>query len=196
MEYFKRLQQLLNIEKEEDRRSFRELTEKLSVQERRENGTTWFPIAIKDTELGRGDYLTVEAERTTHQDIIHQLRFGMTAALFSNHDPKADRVEGTITHISGNRLKLSLRTDELPDWSRNGKLGIDAIFDENSYKEMETALKLAPTLAEKKHEGRLIRVLIGEEKPEFAIGNRQLANEASSQRSTANDQRSTVLNDF
>ena len=28
MEYFKRLQQLLNIEKEEDRRSFKDLTEK------------------------------------------------------------------------------------------------------------------------------------------------------------------------
>ena len=117
MNYFKRLQELLQIEKEEDRRSFRELTEKMPVQDRRENGMTWYPIAIKDTEIGRGDYITVEVERTTHQDIIHQLRFGMTAALFSNHDPRADRVEGTITHLSGNRLKLSLRTDELPDWN-------------------------------------------------------------------------------
>ena len=79
MQYFQRLQQLLNIEKEEDRRSFRELTEKMPVQDRRENGMTWYPIAIKDTEIGRGDYITVEVERTTHQDIIHQLRFGMTA---------------------------------------------------------------------------------------------------------------------
>src|SRR5215213_9533291 len=167
MEYFKRLQQLLNIEKEEDRRSFRELTEKLSIQERRENGTTWYPIAIKDTEIGRGDYLTVEVERTTHQDIIHQLRFGMTAALFSNHDAKADRVEGTISHISGNRLKITLRTDELPEWSRDGKLGVDAVFDENSYAEMENALKLAPALAEKKGEGHLIKILTGEKKPTF-----------------------------
>jgi ATP-dependent RNA/DNA helicase IGHMBP2 len=195
MEYFKRLQHLLNIEKEEDRRSFRELTEKMPVQDRRENGMTWYPIAIKDTEIGRGDYITVEVERTTHQDIIHQLRFGMTAALFSNHDPKSDRVEGTITHISGNRLKLSLRTDELPDWSRNGKLGIDAIFDENSYKEMEAALKLAPTLAEKKHEGHLIRVLIGQEKPEPSIVNRESSIE-NTQLQTTNHKLQTVLNEF
>lgn len=180
MHYFRRLQELLQIEKEEDRRSFRELTEKMPVQDRRENGMTWYPIAIKDTEIGRGDYITVEVERTTHQDILHQLRFGMTAALFSNHDPKSDRVEGTITHLSGNRLKLSLRTDELPDWTRNGKLGIDAIFDENSYKEMEAALKLAPALTEKKHEGRLVRVLIGEEKAEFAVNSWQLATPGSS----------------
>ncbi|MBD0352732.1 MAG: hypothetical protein ICV65_16420, partial [Flavisolibacter sp.] len=116
MDYFKRLSDLLQIEKEEDRRSYEQLTTNLSVAERREGGMTWYPVAIKDTELGRGDYLIVEVERTTHQDVIHQLRFGMTAALFSHHDPKSDRVEGTITHISGNRLKITLRTDELPDW--------------------------------------------------------------------------------
>ena len=110
MDYFKRLLELLKIEKEEDRRSYERLTKNLSIAERREAGMTWFPIAIKDTELGRGDYLAVEIERTTHQDIMHNLRFGMTAALYSNHDAKADRVEGTITYISGNRLKLSLRT--------------------------------------------------------------------------------------
>src|SRR5947209_6422797 len=150
MDYFKRLLDLLRIEKEEDRRSFELLTATMPVAERRASGMTWYPIAIKDTELGRGDYLTVEVERTTHQDVIHQLRFGMSAALFSNYDAKNDRVEGTISYISANRLKITLRTDELPEWSRNGKLGIDAIFDQNSYEEMENALKLAPVLAQKK----------------------------------------------
>lgn len=167
MDYFKRLRELLNMEKEEDRRLYEQLTQTLSVQERRENGMSWYPVAIKDTELGSGDYLTVEVERTTHQDLLHQFRSGMSAALFSNHDPASDRVEGTITYISGNRLKITLRTDELPQWSRNGKLGIDAVFDENSYSEMENALKLAPVLAEKKDEGNLIKILTGEKAPTF-----------------------------
>lgn len=167
MDYFKRLLALLKIEKEEDRRSYQQLTENMPVTERRANGMTWYPVAIKDTEIGRGDYLTVEVERTTHHDIIHQLRFGMSAALFSNHDSKNDRVEGTISYISQNRLKISLRTDELPEWSRNGKLGIDAVFDKNSYDEMENVLKLAPAIAEKKEEGQLIKILTGEKKPTF-----------------------------
>ncbi|HET7897781.1 MAG TPA: AAA domain-containing protein, partial [Flavisolibacter sp.] len=167
MDYFKRLAGLLQTEKEEDRRQYEALTSRLSITERREAGTTWYPIAIRDTEIGRGDYLTVEVERTTHQDLLHQFRFGMTAALFSNHDPKEDRVEGTITHISGNRLKLSLRTEELPEWSRAGKLGIDAVFDENSYQEMEIALKLAPLVGEKKDEGQLVQILTGAKKPTF-----------------------------
>ena len=167
MDYFKRLQELLKIEKEEDRKLFKELTETLPVTDRRANGMTWYPVAIKDIEIGRGEYLTVEVERTTHHDIIHQLRFGMFAALFSNHNAKSDRVEGTISYISGNRLKISLRTDELPQWSRNGKLGVDAVFDKNSYEEMENALKLAPVIAEKKEEGDVIKILTGEKTPSF-----------------------------
>jgi len=60
-----------------------------------------------------------------------------------------------------------LRTDELPDWSRNGKLGIDAVFDENSYHEMESALKAAMSIADKKEEGNLIQVLTGLKKTGF-----------------------------
>jgi superfamily I DNA and/or RNA helicase len=170
MDYFKQLQHLLQLEKEEDRRSYRQLMETLPVAGRRESGLTWYPVAIRETEIGRGDYLTVEVERTTHTDVLHQLRFGMSAALFSNHDPKADRVEGIITHISANRLKISLRIEDLPDWCRNGKLGIDAVFDEASYNEMEAALKGAQSLADDKEKSRLVRVLTGSQKPSFQNG--------------------------
>jgi ATP-dependent RNA/DNA helicase IGHMBP2 len=167
MQYFERLQALLKIEKEEDRQSFQRLSTSLPVAARRENGLTWFPVAIRDTEIGRGDYLAIEIERTTHTDILHQLRFGMTAALFSNHDAKHDRIEGTITHISANKLKLSLRVDELPDWTRNGKLGVDAVFDENSYAEMENALKTANALVGAKDKNILLQILTGSKQPTF-----------------------------
>jgi superfamily I DNA and/or RNA helicase len=167
MEYFKKLQELLKIEQEEDKRLYKQQAETLSINDRRANGLAWYPIAIRDTEMSRGDYLTVEVERPTNQDIVHQLRFGASAALFSNHDPLRDRVEGVITWQSGNKLKITLRTDELPDWGRDGKLGIDLLFDDNSYDEMLFALKLATNLSEKKEEGNLIRVLTGEKAPGF-----------------------------
>ncbi|HTN05305.1 AAA domain-containing protein [Agriterribacter sp.] len=167
MEYFKKLLDLLKMEREQDRRAYQQLIETSGVAERRANGLTWYPIAIRDTELGRGDYLTVEAERTTHQDIPHQLRFGASAVIFSNHNPKENRVEGVITFQGGNRLKITLRTDELPDWSRDGKLGIDLLFDDNSYDEMQNALKLVQTLSEKPQEGHLIKILTGEKPATF-----------------------------
>ena len=174
MDYFAKLQDLLRIEKEEDQRTFKQLTETLGTADRRAAGMTWYPIAIKDTEIGYGDYLSVEIERTTHHDIIHQFRFGMSAALFSNHDPKRDRLEGVISYIGANRLKINLRTDELPDWARDGKLGVDAVFDANSYSEMEKALRSATAVLEKKDEGILPNILIGKTKPSFGQVSLQL----------------------
>ena len=185
MDYFGELRSSLLQEKEEDRKRYHELTEKLPVQERRAVGVSWFPVAIRDTELGRGDYLTVEVERTTHTDVIHQLRFGMTATLFSNFDAKNDRVEGIISYISGNRLKITLRTDELPEWSKNGKLGIDAVFDENSYREMEYALTKAAALCEKKEEGHLLRVLTGKEPPSFSAAEDEASSSLNSTQKAA-----------
>jgi len=165
MDYFAKLTDLLKTEQAEDRRLYREMAETASINDRRDAGLAWYPIAIKDEEIGRGDYLTVEVERTTNQDVAHQLRFGASAVLFSNHDAANDRVEGTISFQSGNRLKITLRVDELPDWTRNGKLGIDLLFDDNSYSEMFSALRQAASVMEKKEEGRLVRVLTGQQKP-------------------------------
>src|ERR1700743_2919125 len=153
MDYFKKLLDLLKAEREEDRRSYQKLIETTSVIERRASGFTWYPIAIRGTEISKGDYLTVEVERTTHHDINHQLRFGASAMLFSNHDAKNDYVEGTVTFQGGNRLKITLRTEELPDWASDGKLGIDLLFDDNSYEEMQSAVKYAAKLMEKPEEG-------------------------------------------
>ncbi|MGA0555764.1 AAA domain-containing protein [Larkinella sp. VNQ87] len=166
MDYFKQLLSLLKIEREEDRLQYRRLTEATSIAERRANGLTWYPIAIRGNEPARGDYVTVEVERTTHHELSHQFRAGMPAVFFSNHDPKTDRIEGTVSYQSGNRLKITLLTDDLPDWSRDGKLGVELLFDDKSYDEMQDALKLADTLSQKP-ENRLIRILTGQASPTF-----------------------------
>lgn len=167
MPYFKKLLDLLKVERDEDRNAYLKLTETSSVADRRANGLTWYPIAIRGTEPSRGDYLSVEVERTTHQDVSHQFRFGASAVLFSNHDPKKDRLEGTVSYQGGNRLKITLFTEELPDWASDGKLGVELLFDNNSYDEMQNALKQASLLRERP-EGRLINILTGINAPSFA----------------------------
>ena len=166
-QYFTNLLGLLKTERDADLRSYTELSQSASIADRRAAGLSWYPIAIRNTELTRGDYLSVEAERTTHQDLNHQLRFGASAVLFSNHDPKNDRLEGVISFQNGNRCKINLRVDELPDWASNGKLGIELLFDDKSYEEMQAALKAAAKLATDEKDGRLVRILSGKEKPAF-----------------------------
>lgn len=168
MEYFKALQELLKIERNEDFRQYQELTECIPVAIRRANGLSWYPVAIRNTELSRGDYLNVEFERTTHQELNHQFRFGAAVALFSNHDP-SDKIEGTIANVTGSRCKVSFKVEELPDWSRDGKLGLDLLFDNNSYNEMEHALMEASEAiaGPKAQTDNLVALLTGIRKPVF-----------------------------
>ena len=168
-DYFKKLVDLLDVERKADHQTFLKLTENTSAADRRNLGLTWYPIAIRNTEIGRGDYITVEVERTTHQDLSQQFRFGSTVVLFSNHDPKADRIEGVITHLSRNKMKISLRLDELPDWTRDGKLGVDLLFDNNSYDEMNNALKQATTFCDDDAKNKLIRILTDGQQPDFKV---------------------------
>lgn len=172
MEYFKKLLDLLKIERDEDLRSYLTHTESASVADRRASGLSWYPIAIRGTEMTRGDYLSIELERTTHQELSHQFRFGSSVTFFSNHDAAKDRIEGTVTYVGGSRMKITVKTDELPDWASDGKLGIDLLFDNNSYDEMQYALKKADKILEEKEAGptRLIEVLTGLNKPTFNSG--------------------------
>ncbi|MGY0034359.1 AAA domain-containing protein [Pedobacter sp. NJ-S-72] len=55
----------------------------------------------------------------------------------------------------------------MPDWSRDGKLGLDVLFDNNSYDEMQNALKIASSPFEKEEDGRIVRILTGGLAPSF-----------------------------
>ncbi|RZK80945.1 MAG: DUF2075 domain-containing protein [Pedobacter sp.] len=190
MEYFDKLLDLLKTERNEDLSLYEDQTKSTSVTERRSLGLSWYPIAIRNTEIGRGEYLTVELERTTHQDVNHQFRFGSSVALFSNHDAGSDRIEGSVTHISGSKLKLSLRSDELPEWTRDGKLGIDLLFDNNSYDEMQNALKLAKSIIKEDDKKQsqvinLINILTGLKSPTFNNNLNQYASKVLNEKQQA-----------
>ncbi|WP_104380881.1 AAA domain-containing protein [Sphingobacterium sp. HMA12] len=163
MNYFDELTSLLNEEQQYDKVQHEAILLQSSLNERRMQGVTWFPIQIIDSELGRGDYLSVNLKKTNQLDVDHRFRFGMPVSLFSNHDPKADRINGIISSVNKEIMRISFRVDELPDWSRRGKLGVDLLFDEHSYREMANALRQAKELAADPRRGKLIRKLIGAE---------------------------------
>ncbi len=164
MSYFSDQLYLLNLEREEDFLAFKKQSLTLSISEKRNQGLLWYPIAMRGSEIGKGDYLTIEIERTTHQELVHNFRFGKTVALFSNYDAAQNRIEGIITYVFSNTIKVNLRVDELPEWCKNGKLGLELLFDNNSYQEMEQALIQAQNL---RQENRLIQVLLGSESASF-----------------------------
>lgn len=168
MEELITLQSLLKIEKNEDYTQYKEHFLKHNISHRKKKGLTWYPIVIVNTEIGFGEYLIIELERTTELNEPHQFKGGKGAALFSNvdHDGKSPTLNGIIKFVAGNRLKLVLTVDELPDWAYEGKLGLNLLFDENSYKEMEIALHKV-LIAEKSRLSELRDVLLGKKNPSY-----------------------------
>lgn len=162
MKYFNELATLLDQERAFDKAQHEALLQQRSVQERIALGVTWFPVAITNHELGRGDYLTITVNKNNHTEAGHRFRFGMPVSLFSNHNPQQDRLQGIIAFAGRDILRISFRVDELPAWSRGGRLGVDLLFDENSYKEMHRALHEASLALTDKKQGNLIRQLLGE----------------------------------
>lgn len=67
---------LLAIEKEEDYKQYQEHFQRSGVIERRKNGVTWYPVRITSEELGYGDYLNIELERTQGLNELHQFGSG------------------------------------------------------------------------------------------------------------------------
>ncbi len=120
----KKVKELLFLEREEDFYQYKEQFLRASIEQRKKNGATWFPIQILSDELGYADYVHVEIERTNNLDTPHQFSAGKNVSLFSNkNQDEVQEITGTIKHSSKNKMKIILHTDELPDWCYEGRLG-------------------------------------------------------------------------
>jgi ATP-dependent RNA/DNA helicase IGHMBP2 len=135
------LKKLLRIERDDDFQQFTELFSKNNIQLRKQNGVTWYPISIVSTEIGAGDYISIDVERTTNLHESHKFSGGKMVTLFSNLYSDEKPLNGTVKVLGPNKLRIALNVDELPDWCDDGKLGINLSFDEASYKEMNIALE-------------------------------------------------------
>ncbi|MES2591315.1 MAG: AAA domain-containing protein [Bacteroidota bacterium] len=135
------LRKLLKIERDEDFAQYKQHFSRNNINHRKENGVTWYPIVISNVEIGHGEYLSIDIERTTNHNEPHQFSGGKNASLFSNTHQDEQPITGIIKVINPNKIRLSLTIDELPDWCDDGKLGINLLFDESSYREMDIAME-------------------------------------------------------
>ncbi|GAB3814233.1 AAA domain-containing protein [Pontibacter rugosus] len=136
----KQVQELLKIEQEEDRQQYKIKSLKSTITERKAMGFCWYPVVISKEELGFGNKIVLELERTKDRDHLHLFQVGKTAALFSNNGERQN-LSGVIVGLKRNKVLLATNKEDLPDWIDEGRLGIDLTFDEMSYREMEIAMK-------------------------------------------------------
>ncbi len=140
-DHFHHLLSLLARERDEDLQEYLRQIRERPLPERVERGYSWYPLQIVQTGFALGDKAFVVVERTTRRDEPHQLRAGQTVRFFtqSPHVKDPDK-QGVINYVERNRMKIVLNARDVPDWITFGQLGVDQLFDDRSYQEMERAL--------------------------------------------------------
>src|SRR3954462_12195079 len=111
IERLKGLKQLLKIERDEDFRLYNDLFLRVNLEQRKKNGVTWYPVKINNEELGSGDLLHIEVERTSQIDKPHQFSSGKNVSLFSNYNNEEHAITATIKSVLKNSLKLVVHAD-------------------------------------------------------------------------------------
>ena len=135
--------ELIKLERQADLEYYRQKVLLRSLHQRTKEGTTWYPVRLKRDYIGTGERLMIEIERTAELDQPHAFQSGKSVSIFSNGagKPERDHVNGVINYVRDNAMVITLNTEELPDWIDSSLLGVDVMFDEMTYREMEFALK-------------------------------------------------------
>jgi ATP-dependent RNA/DNA helicase IGHMBP2 len=134
---------LLKLERQADLEQYRQKVLLRSITQRTKEGTTWYPVTLKREYIGTGERLIIEVERTNHLDQPHSFQSGKLVSVFCNASgkPENEHMNGVINYVRDNTMVITLNGDDLPDWLGDGLLGVDVMFDEMTYREMEFALK-------------------------------------------------------
>lgn len=157
--------ELIKIERQADLEQYRQKVLLQPISYRTKKGTTWYPVSLKRDYIGTGERPIIEVERTNHLDQPHSFQSGKAVSIFSNASgtPEKHHVNGVVNYVRDNLMVVTLNTDELPEWAEEGMLGVDVMFDEMSYREMEFALKEV-LKAENNRVAELKQILLGDEK--------------------------------
>ncbi|MFN8258500.1 MAG: AAA domain-containing protein [Bacteroidales bacterium] len=168
-EELKNLLQLLKKEKHEDLAQYKSKMTGTSLLERRTQGVCWYPVTLEKTRFDTGERLLVKVSRPQEHKESHLFQSGKLVSLFSNagsNEEDNENVNGVVNEVSEHTMLITINGDDFPDWINDGKLGVQLLFDENSYREMERTLhQLIETDNQRLSE--LLNILLGNSKARF-----------------------------
>ncbi|UII22879.1 AAA domain-containing protein [Fulvivirga ligni] len=143
-EHFAQLQSLLKKEKEEDLYQYKIKMTSTSLTERRKQGVCWFPVQLEKTSFDAGERLVVRVSRSSKHTDSHLFQSGKLVSVFStagNNNEQEEAINGVVNYVNKHEMLITLNHDFAPDWLKGGSLGVQLLFDESSYREMDKTLK-------------------------------------------------------
>ena len=159
------LRHLIQLERDEERRLHLEVIQAMPLVKRVKKGYSWYPLQVTESGYGIGGRPVVTVVREGEES--HQFRAGTSVNLFTTQ-PMAGGPQrtGVIKYVKKNRMQITLGGEDLPEWLQSGGVGVDLMFDERTYVEMDRAIQ---TL-ENTEGGRIAElrdVLMGSRRPEY-----------------------------
>ncbi|WKN43557.1 AAA domain-containing protein [Tunicatimonas pelagia] len=133
--------QLLRLEKEADLEYYRQKVLLASLEDRKRDGVCWYPVVVESQRYSLGEKLIIRVRRSDESTKSHVFTSGKIVSLFSNLFNDRPSVSGVVNDVRKHHMTITLNVSELPSWINEGNLGVDLLFDEMAYREMEKALK-------------------------------------------------------
>jgi superfamily I DNA and/or RNA helicase len=187
--------ELIKQERQADLEQYRQKVLLRSLAQRVKEGVTWYPVKCVRDYIGTGERIILDLQRIHPSDQPHSFQSGKLVSLFCNASgkPEKEHTQAVINYVQDNTLTITLNSDDLPDWIEDGQLGVDVMFDEMTYKEMEYALnKVIKAAGDRVAEFR--EIFLGEGKIQTSISSQQSACQHLVSRNILNESQLQALN--
>jgi len=163
--HFDELEFLIQSEQEYEREKFRLLQSETPLQQRCLQGSSLYPLQVRQLDYGLGGrpILTLETRADAR---LNAFQPGQTVSLFCLANQSDERTSAVVRRIWQQELQIFLHSNEVPEWLEDGKLGLDAYYDETTYREMLRAVQILKN-PEQARLRKLREVLLGAEPARF-----------------------------
>ena len=142
-ERFDALKKALVAERDCELKAYRVLLEERPMKERISEGVTLYPVEFVDSRYNQFDELVLDFKINPDQPAR---LFGANGKCQLFHAGSTEMIDAIISFNRNEKLSLQLFQDELPEWIRGGKLGLNAVCDTRTY---DIQLKTLDELIEK-----------------------------------------------
>lgn len=140
-----RLYDLLRLEYEHEKESYRQQTELMGVAHKVKRGIAWYPLSIGRSYYNSLNQQVVEITRTEDSDIEHNFEYGRPVCFFTQSlegNIRFLNFTATVNYADENRMVVVIpSTEALVELQAATRVGVQLYFDEHTYRLMFDALK-------------------------------------------------------
>ncbi len=142
LDVLRQLAAALDAERAEQSLRFSHVLTSSPVRQRVADGVAWYPVKIRETGYGFGEFPFVVVERVGNPT-PHQLSGGKPCNVFSLQGAQQQTADGVIHWVNGSMAHIVLRGNDHPEWLSDGRIGVQVTFDASGFRDMRLALDAA-----------------------------------------------------